>query len=120
MGSGQCVDCGKWPAHCAEHAQTERTGEQEQYQRWVEALSAIATDDESLDDALDRVIDGRPREIDEEVIGLAADVRDAGELVRRFRAFLDPDEGADNPRMALSEYLGRVDALVAKIPESTS
>lgn len=30
--------------------------ERAQYERWVQELSAIATDDESLDDALDRVL----------------------------------------------------------------
>lgn len=34
----------------------EDVGERYQYERWVSELSAIATDDESLDDAFDRIL----------------------------------------------------------------
>lgn len=53
------------------------------------------------------------------IMAACEDVRDAGELVRRFRRLLDPDAGIATPDevRALSEYLGRVDALVAVIGE---
>jgi hypothetical protein len=84
--------------------------EEDEHQRWVEALSAVATDDEGLSDALDRVICEAA-----EVAGLRAEVERWYGWFDQLRIAFELDSACDSLPAAIEHINARHAAQLARL-----